>query len=89
MVVSSHGLTSNRFAYLQLSGKLGSQGVIVGAMKHRHGSGISSVVRSPIYSRLSRKNQDTEKVRHSLRQISTTLINLILRPLCSTSTVPS
>ncbi|GAK62542.1 phospholipase A2, group VII [Moesziomyces antarcticus] len=45
VVVFSHGLAGNRLSYSQFCGELASQGIIVAAIEHRDGSGVSSIVR--------------------------------------------
>ncbi|CAO1631543.1 unnamed protein product [Sympodiomycopsis kandeliae] len=58
VAVFSHGLAGSRLAYSQLCGELASQGVIVAAIEHRDGSGISSMVRPPADPSLSNKPQE-------------------------------
>lgn len=60
VVVFSHGLAGSRLAYSQVCGELASQGVVVAAIEHRDGSGISSMVRPPIDPSLSPKNQNAD-----------------------------
>ncbi|GAC96706.1 acetylhydrolase [Pseudozyma hubeiensis SY62] len=45
VVIFSHGLAGNRLSYSQYCGELASKGVIVAAIEHRDGSGVSSIVR--------------------------------------------
>ena len=45
VVIFSHGLAGNRLSYSQYCGELASQGIIVAAIEHRDGSGVSSIVR--------------------------------------------
>ena len=45
VVVFSHGLAGNRLSYSQYCGELASKGMIVAAIEHRDGSGVSSIVR--------------------------------------------
>lgn len=45
VVIFSHGLAGNRLSYSQYCGELASRGVIVAAIEHRDGSGVSSIVR--------------------------------------------
>jgi platelet-activating factor acetylhydrolase len=47
LIIFSHGLAGSRLSYSQFCGELASHGVIVAAMEHRDGSGISSLVRVP------------------------------------------
>lgn len=48
VVVFSHGLAGSRLAYSQYCGELASHGIIVAAVEHRDGSGLTSVVRPPL-----------------------------------------
>ena len=45
VVIFSHGLAGNRLSYSQYCGELASHGIIVAAIEHRDGSGVSSIVR--------------------------------------------
>lgn len=45
VVIFSHGLAGNRLSYSQYCGELASLGIIVAAIEHRDGSGVSSIVR--------------------------------------------
>ncbi|UZJ54086.1 hypothetical protein CBS101457_003406 [Exobasidium rhododendri] len=47
VVIFTHGLAGNRLSYSQYCGELASQGVVIAALEHRDGSGISSIVRLP------------------------------------------
>ncbi|EPQ31969.1 uncharacterized protein PFL1_00167 [Pseudozyma flocculosa PF-1] len=45
VVIFSHGLAGNRLSYSQFCGELASYGLVVVALEHRDGSGVSSIVR--------------------------------------------
>lgn len=45
VLIFSHGLAGNRLSYSQYCGELASQGIVVVAIEHRDGSGVSSIVR--------------------------------------------
>ncbi|PWZ02935.1 hypothetical protein BCV70DRAFT_169210 [Testicularia cyperi] len=45
VMIFSHGLAGNRLSYSQYCAELASQGIIVAAIEHRDGSGVSSIVR--------------------------------------------
>ncbi|CBQ67526.1 related to acetylhydrolase [Sporisorium reilianum SRZ2] len=45
VIIFSHGLAGNRLSYSQYCGELASLGIIVAAIEHRDGSGVSSIVR--------------------------------------------
>ncbi|CDW98173.1 hypothetical protein [Sporisorium scitamineum] len=45
VIIFSHGLAGNRLSYSQYCGELASMGIIVAAIEHRDGSGVSSIVR--------------------------------------------
>lgn len=45
VIFFTHGLAGNRLSYSQFCGEIASHGIVVAAIEHRDGSGISSTVR--------------------------------------------